>query len=129
MSLFRYFFGENELADALLASLGLTRNDFGRYRDCILDETGIVIYTRNGGRNFERYTDVFQNLSKHPCYRSHGHDSYDPTYVLVDFCLPKEFAEDLKALAAQDENFIPSEKLQVLLKTCKKWQKKYRTSG
>lgn len=52
MSMYGLLHGENSDADLLLAALGLTRNDVGRYRDAWVSEKGeIAVYTRNGGGN------------------------------------------------------------------------------
>lgn len=51
MSLYNLLFGVDDNADFLLALLGLTRKDVGRFRDAYLDDGKIAIYTRNGGGN------------------------------------------------------------------------------
>jgi hypothetical protein len=43
--------GENPMADALLRTLGLSRNAVGRFRDCRIANGEIAVYTRNGGGN------------------------------------------------------------------------------
>lgn len=103
-------FGENPKSDVLLACLGLTRGDCGRYRDCYLEGETIVIHTRNGGGNREDYQDVFDELEEHPCYVSDADDDYDCTYANIVFRFPDEYAEDLKALAAESPDVKPSEK-------------------
>ena len=39
MSLYNRLFGENPDATILLGMLGLTRDSFGRYRDCFLNQS------------------------------------------------------------------------------------------
>lgn len=51
MSMYNLMFGENPTSDAILATLGLSRRDTGRFRDCFIAEGKIAIYTRNGGGN------------------------------------------------------------------------------
>jgi len=51
MSLYSLVFGENLAGEAILATLGLTTGDVGRYRDCFVTEGKIAVYTRNGGGN------------------------------------------------------------------------------
>lgn len=51
MSLYNAIFGTNPVADVLLATLGLTRSDVGRFRDAFISDGTIAVYTRNGGGN------------------------------------------------------------------------------
>lgn len=51
MSLYNALFGMNQMSDVLLAALGLTRADVGRFRDCYIQNDRIAVYTRNGGGN------------------------------------------------------------------------------
>lgn len=51
MGLYNIVFGMNKASDAILATLGLTRSDCGRFRDCFISEGRIAVYTRNGGGN------------------------------------------------------------------------------
>jgi len=53
MSFYNLIFGENPASDVLLATLGLSRDDVGRFRDCFVSDGKIVVYTRNGGGNRE----------------------------------------------------------------------------
>jgi hypothetical protein len=53
MSFYNMLHGINPMADQLLACLGLTRGDVGRFRDAYVSEGKIAIYTRNGGGNRE----------------------------------------------------------------------------
>jgi len=49
--MYNIIFGMNETADVILATLGLTREDMARFRDCFVSEGKIAVYTRNGGGN------------------------------------------------------------------------------
>lgn len=53
MSLYNMIFGQNERSDAILATLGLTTGDVGRFRNCYVADGEIAVYTRNGGGNRE----------------------------------------------------------------------------
>lgn len=53
MGLYNMLHGMNPMADQLLACLGLTRSDVGRFRDISVSEGSIAVYTRNGGGNRE----------------------------------------------------------------------------
>ena len=46
-------FGQNSKADAILATLDLTKKMVGRFRDVFVAEGEIAVYTRNGGGNRE----------------------------------------------------------------------------
>lgn len=49
--MYNLIFGQNEYAGVILATLGLKRDDVGRFRDCYVAGDRIVVYTRNGGDN------------------------------------------------------------------------------
>lgn len=109
MSLYNLVFGQNPAADMILATLGLTRGDCGRFRDCFVADSRIAVYTRNGGGNRDDYEAVFDNLSDHPCYLYNEDDDCDPTYCTFYFRFPDEFAEDLKKLD-RGEAFDPDQR-------------------
>lgn len=109
MSLYNMLFGENELADAILATLGLTKSNFGRYRDCFITENKIAVYTRNGGGNREDYQHIFDTLSTHPNYLYDKDDEFDYTYATIYFSFPEEFKEELMKLDS-GEKFDPSQR-------------------
>lgn len=102
-------FGGNPKADAILATLGLTRGDVGRYRDCLVAQGEIAVYTRNGGGNREDYEGVFEALAAHPCYLRDADDDFDSTYATIFFRFPDEYAADLKAIDS-GVPFEPSKK-------------------
>jgi hypothetical protein len=122
MSLYNALFGTNAIADVLLASLELARNDVGRFRDCYLqgeneDDLRICVYTRNGGGNREDYQDIFEELSRHPNYIRDYDDDFDCTYATIEFSLPEAFRDDIIAIAkeADADNREPSQKFKDLL--------------
>jgi hypothetical protein len=51
MSMYNMIFGQNRLSDVILATVDLTKEDVGRFRDCFVTEGKIAVYTRNGGGN------------------------------------------------------------------------------
>jgi hypothetical protein len=51
MSMYAMLHGRNPDADLLLAVLGLSRDDVGRFRDAFVSDGQIAVYTRNGGGN------------------------------------------------------------------------------
>lgn len=51
MSMYSLVFGSNPRGPLVLATLGLTPSDVGRYRDAFVAKGEIAVYTRNGGGN------------------------------------------------------------------------------
>lgn len=114
MSLYNAIFGQNPASDVLLATLGLTRGDVGRFRDCYIDDGKIAVYTRNGGGNRDHYDDdveageschctgctIQYHLPQHHLYLYDSNDDYDCTYATIYFSFPPEFAEQLKQMDA-----------------------------
>jgi hypothetical protein len=122
MGLYNLVGGQSPLSSILLGSIGLSRNDFYRYRDCYVDDGKIAVYTRGGGGNRECYCDDYiedddetvefedeQHLKgcvltihsknrTHPLYLSDCDDDFDRTYATFYFKLP----DDMK--------FIPEER-------------------
>ena len=138
MSLYNMLFGVNQYSHILLEILGLSMNDIPRFRDCFLEGDNIVVHTRTGGGNRDYYENEETCRENYPLYfvkeeeiptgpwnddmRSnpfylHDEDGdYDSTYANFYFRFPDEYAEDLKALAAKDESYKPSEKWEALFK-------------
>lgn len=145
--LYGALFGENPRADVLLATLGLTRADVGRFRDCFISEGKIAVYTRNGGGNrdhWERFIKtpgsgpvaleeneqeegpdcdcpgciITYRLPKHPHYSHDRDDEFDSTYSTIYFNFPPEYAEDLGRLDT-GEKFDPSKRWQDMLASLK----------
>ena len=119
MSLYNALFGENSNSDLLLFTLGLSREDCGRYRDCYLDGDKIVIYTRNGGGNREVYEYIFEELSEHPNYISDEDDDFDCTYARIYFSFPERFKAELTELAAKEPTQDPKVMWDTLLEALK----------
>lgn len=117
--LYNLVFGENRAADAILATLGLTREDCGRFRDCFVAQGEIAVYTRNGGGNREEYQNTIDELAKHPCYLRDEDDDFDCTYATIYFRFPDEFAEDLRKLDS-GEKFDPDARWQAALDALRK---------
>lgn len=67
MSLYNMLFGANPASDVLLATLGLTRDDVGRFRDCSVSEGQIAVYTRNGSGNRECSCDGYEDYGNLTC--------------------------------------------------------------
>lgn len=118
--MYNMIFGESKTADALLALLGLKRDDFYRYRDCYLTENGeIAVYTRGGGGNRRcicRYYGeqlpgephrpdcpvVMQaKLRQHPWYKYDENDEFDCTYATFYFQPSEEVAAILTECQAE----------------------------
>lgn len=116
--MYNMLFGRNPLAELLLAMLGYTPADVGRFRDCFPngDGTEIHIFTRNGGGNREEYSDVFAALSTHPNYLGDADDSYDCTYAIIRFSVPEKYREIVKEIADKIDTTPPAEKFQLLMK-------------
>jgi hypothetical protein len=116
MSLYNMLFGVNPFSEVLLAMLGLSRGDCGRYRDCFTNDDGteIIVHTRNGGGNREDYQSVFEALSKHPNYLNDADDDFDCTYADIRFSVPEQFREHVKKIADQTDTTPPAERWQKL---------------
>ena len=118
MGLYNMVFGMNPLSDVILATLGLTRADCGRFRDCFVTNGEIAVYTRNGGGNREEYQPVIDKLAEHPCYLRDQDDDFDNTYATIYFKFPDEFAEGLKKIDS-GEKFDPDKRWQDAIEAIK----------
>lgn len=110
----KYVYGDT--ADIVLATLGLTRSDVGRFRGVYIVDDTIAVVTRNGGGNREHWDDntpagpdcpcvgCFMNYRVHqlPHYLYDEDDDDDPTYAIIYFEFPPEHAELLKAIALDE---------------------------
>lgn len=114
MSMYNMLFGTNPAAPVLLAMLGLTTDQCGRFRDCYLSDDGatICIYTRNGGGNRETYMPDF---CAHPQFIGDEDDDFDCTYATIKFKTPPEFLEATKKLADQTDTTPGAEKFRRLI--------------
>lgn len=89
--------GMNPLSVRLLAMLGLTIADFGRFRDTefnrVVSNEGeyiglrIVVLTRIGGNNRYDYHDTIALLRSHESYLDDADDDFDSTYARFLFFL------------------------------------------
>jgi len=116
MSMYNLVFGENDMADMILATLGLTKHDVGRFRDCFVSDGKIAVYTRNGGGNRQYHMPDFSN---HPQYAFDCDDDFDDTYATIYFNFPDESAELLKKLDS-GERFDPDQRWLDAIATLKK---------
>lgn len=93
MSLYNTLFGENEEAIVLLGMIGVTRNEFQRYRDVWLNKEGtiITVLTRLGGGNRPEYKQVFINMKKNKNFIKEYDDDFDNTYCYFEFKVPDEY--------------------------------------
>lgn len=129
MSLYNMMFGKNPASEAILATLGLTTADVGRFRDCWVEKADngdvrVAVYTRNGGGNRSWHDDLeIENdegpgcdctgcvtrfrLPSHSNYIYDVDDDFDSTYATFYFSLPEKYADDLTAIAL-DERRDPS---------------------
>lgn len=106
MLMYNLIFGQNPASDAILATIGLTRNDCGRFRDCFVANGEIAVFTRNGGDNRD---SCMPDFSEHQNYLRDADDDFDCTYATIYFSFPDEFKEELSKLDAR-EPFEPSQR-------------------
>jgi len=107
MSFYNMVFGKNSAAALILAALGLTQADVGRFRDAFVRGGKIGIYTRNGGGNRECWQwwmdenidtndcacpgcIITKHLPAHPLYLYDEDDDFDSTYATVWFRFPDD---------------------------------------
>jgi hypothetical protein len=100
MGLYNMVFGNNPQAPLVLALLGLSPSDVGRFRDAWFEKTpdgGLrcAVYTRNGGGNRDDYAGAWENIQAHPTYLIDRDDDYDCTYATAWFGLPAELPKAL----------------------------------
>lgn len=90
----------------------------GRFRNININKDGtkIILYTRNGGGNRESYFYVFDILKHHPNYITDYDDDFDSTYAYIEFSVPKEYQEEIRALSTGEEPKKIGEAFQELFK-------------
>ena len=105
MSLYNVLFGENADAVPLLGMIGVTRDDFQRYRDVYLNPEGnkITVLTRLGGCNRGDYKEVFKMMKKNPNYIKNYDDKFDHTYTYFEFKVPEKYLQACKMMAPKEE--------------------------
>lgn len=127
MSLYNMLFGKNPFSGMLLAFLGTTEDAIPRFRDCYVDEHGmIVIHTRTGGGNrndYERdrgpsewnsdgpFNDDIRAL---PGFVRDEDDDFDCTYADFYFKPNDDVAELVKQLGEIGAQSNPGERWQKL---------------
>jgi hypothetical protein len=111
MSMYNAIFGLNSAAPFILAMLGKTQGDFGRFRDAYFnEERNIVIYTRCGGGNRDDYQQVFDEMSTHPYFIRDFDEDFDSTYASFEFKVPDQFKEQVDKLFDKSDNKAPADK-------------------
>ncbi len=125
MSLYNILHGKNADSEVLLAGLGLTRNDFYRFRDVWVSEDDLIaVYTRGGGNNRECYELDYEDgtctedghadscvivkqekLRQHPLYVRDVDDSFDNTYCTFYFRPPDTIPADYPRSPTGDEQW------------------------
>ena len=116
MSLYNMLHGMNRSSDILLSFLGLTRDDFGRFRDCYINDDGnICVYTRNGGGNRESYEEVFNCMEAHKYFIRDYDDDFDCTYATYEFRVPDAFRLVVKGMMSDNDSTPPNDRWIALL--------------
>ena len=112
MSLYNFLFGEHEEATVLLGMIGVTRENFKRYRDVQLNQEGdiITVLTRIGGGNRKDYADVFKQIKKNQYYIKNYDDNFDKTYCYFEFKVPEKYKEACKSMAPKEKPLTLKEK-------------------
>lgn len=114
--MYNTMFGMNPDSDKLLALLGATRGEFGRFRDVYMQDGYIVVHTRCGGGNRDDYFPEW--VEDHPWY-SHDEDGdFDNTYADIYFKIPEKDMT-LIALHGFDKGQNPDELWNTLLELSK----------
>ena len=119
MSLYNLLFGFNSAAPVLLHMLGTNAGAIPRFRDCFVDGDSIVIHTRTGGGNRVSYEEGNEYLTTLPGYIRDADDDFDCTYANFYYSFPVEYADELRALSADNPAVTPSEKWAKLLESMK----------
>jgi len=115
MSMYNLLFGQNPVSGIILATLGLTEGDCGRFRDAFISEGKIAVYTRLGGGNRECYCEtekehaeggcygpVIECLQAHSQYLYDKDDDFDSTYATFWFRFPDKYNDLLQLLEGKD---------------------------
>jgi hypothetical protein len=97
------FYGVNQYADKFVETLGLTRKDFGRFRNASLfkDEAGYIIRvtTRNAGSR-EQYKATDQFLASHKLFIRRCDDTFDDTYRYYFFHMSQEMKNEVSGTSS-----------------------------
>ena len=116
--MYNALFGFDNNAEVLLSFLHLTKEDFGRFRDCYFSKDGnaIIVYTRCGGGNREEYQEVFDKIQQHPNYIKDYDDDFDCTYASFEFSIPEQHVNDCARLFKDADTTTGAEKFDNLMK-------------
>lgn len=79
--------GRNIDAEKILDLLNLKQSQIKRFRDAIVKNNEIIIFTRTGGDNRKSYPQ--EAILKHPNYLKNRDDDYDNTYAYFYFSIPE----------------------------------------
>jgi len=120
VSFYNMLHGVNPFSRVLLALLGKTTDDFGRFRDVRLDRDEakaprMWVHTRCGGGNRESYPEVFTEMAAHPLYLFDQDDDFDSTYCDFVFKVPENGLAFAEVLLAETDNTSPAEKWEKML--------------
>lgn len=123
-------FGMNPNADLVLALIGLKRSDVERFRDCGMNEDGVIIHTRTGGGNREDFPQEL--LVKNANYLSDEDCEGDCTYANYYFKFPDDIKDDCLKFLDVKANGVPASIIQRVTETMNrpetpgdKWAKIY----
>jgi hypothetical protein len=118
MSLYNMVFGMNPDSDKLLAILGTTREEFGRFRNVFMEDGFIVVHTRCGGGNREDYFPTW--VETHPWYSHDEDDDFDCTYANIYFKIPEGKYESFIALNDFEKGENPTKQWEEFFKILEK---------
>ena len=93
-SLHELMFSQCADKDNLSHLLGLTKHDFGRFRDIYVEQNNIVVHARCGGVMREMYEDTFERAENHPWFSHHKEREDDTTYCDFYFTVPDAVFEE-----------------------------------
>lgn len=112
MSLYNMLFGMNKAAPLLLQMAGLKYEEIARFRDCMVEDGLIVVYTRTGGGNRECFADdgdcsqcyhtFNERLASKPNYVKDYDDDFDSTYAYFVFKPLDEYLDLILGLESND---------------------------
>ncbi len=108
MSLYNMLNGIHPSAEIVISLLNTFSNDENfslanvRFRDAYLKNGQMIMLTRTGGGNREKYCNENNVITNHPLYIKNHDDDYDSTYALWYFkypdTMPNEVREELDSL-------------------------------
>ena len=92
----------------ILPMLGKHPDEYPRFRDCYLDESGdyIQVLTRTGGGNREGFLEENKEITEMPTYISDEDCDWDSTYAEWTFSVPEEWKEDFLVITGRKEGHV-----------------------